>query len=700
VRTSGRFTGSAAGFAATPWASGSAHDAHAASAGSRVEQHGVSSVAGTAADAQRLLAVLTGGGRRVVVVGAGWIGLETAAAARGHGNQVSLLEHGPTPLHAVLGPEIGTTFARLHREHGVHLRVRTGVGEFRGAAGRLTAVVTNAGDELPADVAIVGVGARPNTELARAAGFPVDNGVVDAALRTPDPDVYAAGDVANAFHPLLGRHLRVEHWANALHGGPAAARSMHGQAVSYDRVPYFFTDQYDLGMEHSGFAGPGDYDRVVYRGDLDAGEFVAFWLSGDRVVAGMNVNVWGVADPLQRLIRSGAAVDDQRLRRPERPARRARRSPRRCGVNRLSRLRAAGVSIWLDDLSRDLLDSGHFATLIADWAVSGATSNPTIFARAITGSDRYDAQLRAAVAAGVREPRDLFLALALDDVRRAADLLRPAYQASAGRDGFVSFECTPDLADDTAATISQAVGLWHRLDRPNVMIKVPATAAGIPAIEELTARGINVNVTLLFSVSRYQQVIDAHTAGLERRAAAGQDLGRVASAASFFVSRIDARTDPLLPVGSDLHGRIAIANAARAHATHTRHLTGRRWLRRQSLDALPQRPLWASTAVKNRAYSDVLYVESLVAPDVIITMPEATLRAFADHGGVDRTALTAPAGAEQVLNRAAVGGVDLHAVTDQLERAGIKAFCASYHQDLLDCLQAKTSALAAAPART
>jgi len=201
-------------------------------------------------------------------------------------------------------------------------------------------------------------------------------------------------------------------------------------------------------------------------------------------------------------------------------------------MNRLQQLHDAGVSIWLDTLSRELLDSGHLATLIADCAVTGATSNPTIFAKAMTGSDRYDDQLGAAVAAGVREPRELFFELALDDVGRAADLLRPTYDASDGRDGFVSFECTPDLADDTASTIEQAVELWNRLARPNVMIKVPATEAGIPAIEELTGRGINVNVTLLFAVARYELVIDAYLSGLERRVTAGSPSTRPLPASS------------------------------------------------------------------------------------------------------------------------------------------------------------------------
>jgi transaldolase len=228
-------------------------------------------------------------------------------------------------------------------------------------------------------------------------------------------------------------------------------------------------------------------------------------------------------------------------------------------MTRLHALHDAGVSIWLDTLSRELLDSGDFARLIADHAVTGATSNPTIFAKAIIGSDRYDEQLRAAVAAGMRDPQELFFELALDDVRRAADLLRPTYDESERRDGFVSFECTPDLADDSEATVEQALELWDRLARPNVMIKVPATEAGVPAIEELTARGVNVNVTLLFSVARYEQVIDAYMGGLERRLAAGQPIDAIASVASFFVSRIDSKVDALLPADSRLRGRVAIA---------------------------------------------------------------------------------------------------------------------------------------------
>jgi transaldolase len=357
-------------------------------------------------------------------------------------------------------------------------------------------------------------------------------------------------------------------------------------------------------------------------------------------------------------------------------------------MNRLQALHDAGVSIWLDTLSRELLDTGRFAELISDCAVTGATSNPTIFAKAITGSDRYDEQLRAIVGSGTRDPQELFFELALEDIRRAADLLRPAYDDSGGRDGFVSFECTPDLADDTQATIEQALELWGRLDRPNVMIKVPATEAGVPAIEELTARGVNVNITLLFSIVRYEQVIDAYLAGLERRVAAAEPVDRIASVASFFVSRVDSKTDAQLPAGSPLRGRLAIANAHRAYARYGERFANGRWLALRDAGARAQRPLWASTGTKDPSYSDVLYVEELIAPEVINTVPEATLRAFADHGDVGR-ALTVDAGAaEETLRLAARAGIDLDVVTAQLEREGVRSFCDSYHQ-LLTCIETK-----------
>ena len=362
-------------------------------------------------------------------------------------------------------------------------------------------------------------------------------------------------------------------------------------------------------------------------------------------------------------------------------------------MKRLKALHDAGVSIWLDTLSRELLDSGDFARLVADFAVTGATSNPTIFAKAITGSDRYDDQLRAAVASGRRDPQELFFELALDDVGRAADLLRPAYDDSGGRDGFVSFECTPDLADDSEATIEQALELWARLARPNVMIKVPATEAGIPAIEELTARAVNVNITLLFSVARYEQVIDAYMSGLARRLAYGEPVDAIASVASFFVSRVDAKTDPLLPANSSLRGGVAIANARLAYARYLDRfsddpcLADSRWRTLRDAGARAQRPLWASTGTKDPAYSDVLYVEELIAPGVVNTMPEATLRAFADHGDVQNP-LSIAGAANATLRRAQDAGIDLAAVTSELEREGVRSFCDSYHE-LLDCIATK-----------
>jgi transaldolase len=359
--------------------------------------------------------------------------------------------------------------------------------------------------------------------------------------------------------------------------------------------------------------------------------------------------------------------------------------------NRLQKLHDAGVSIWLDTLSRELLETGEFESLIRDFSVTGATSNPTIFAKAITGSDRYDEQIRRAVADGTTDPQELFFELALDDVGRAADLLRPAYDDSDGRDGFVSFECTPDLADDTGGTIEQALELWGRLDRPNVLIKVPATAAGVPAIEELTARGVNINVTLLFSIDRYEEVMDAYMAGIGRRHAAGEPIERIASVASFFVSRVDTKADKQLPEDSELRGHVAVANAHVAYGHFRKRFSEERWSELEAAGARPQRPLWASTGTKDPDLSDVLYIEELIAPDVINTMPLDTLHAFADHGNVEHALDTNTAEADAALDRAAEAGIDLDTVTAELEREGVQAFCDSY-EELLEAIRSKLPA--------
>lgn len=274
----------------------------------------------TAADAERLRDAVADGGRRVAIVGAGWIGLEVAAAARTYGNEVTVIGREQVPLDAVIGPELGRVFADVHRAHGVELLMSAPAVTIEGTAGVVREVALADGRRLPADVVVVGIGAVPNTELAAAAGLAVDNGVVvDAHLRASHPDVYAAGDVANAFHPVLGRHLRVEHWANALHGGPAAARAMLGSDAVYDDVPYFYTDQFEIGMEYSGYPSLAADATVVYRGDVDSGEFVALWVAGSRLVAGMTVNVWDTIGAVEELIRSGAPVDPVRLADPSQP---------------------------------------------------------------------------------------------------------------------------------------------------------------------------------------------------------------------------------------------------------------------------------------------------------------------------------------------------------------------------------------------
>ncbi|HLU33716.1 MAG TPA: FAD-dependent oxidoreductase [Natronosporangium sp.] len=274
-------------------------------------------------ESDALLAELRGRAKRVVVIGAGWIGLEVTAAARGHGAEVTLVAPHPLPL-TVLGPEVGALFRDLHAAHGVDLRLGTGIQALKGDGGDLAAVVLDDGTELPADLAVVGIGITPATELAVAAGLEVEDGVrTDSALRTSDPDIYACGDVASTPRSVAGgRPIRVEHWSNALDGGPSAARSMLGQEVEYDQVPFFFTDQYDLGMEFSGWFEPGGYDRVVFRGDpaLRDGkvpEYMAFWLDAEsRVLAGMNVNIWDVADQIQQLVRAAKPVDPVRLADP------------------------------------------------------------------------------------------------------------------------------------------------------------------------------------------------------------------------------------------------------------------------------------------------------------------------------------------------------------------------------------------------
>ena len=264
----------------------------------------------TLEDSETLRSLLAGGSMRLVVIGSGWIGMEVAATARTLGNEVTILERGPIPLAAALGDELGQMFADLHEQNGVILRRSVSVESVIGENGRATAVKLENGEVIPADLVLVGIGATPNVHLADAAGLTIDNGIsVDASLRTSDPNIFAAGDIANAYHPLAKVWMRSEHWANALNGGEAAARSMLGQNVSFEDIPFFYTDQFDVGMEYSGFAPLARGAEVVYRGDRLGREFIAFWLAGGKVVAGMNVNVWDVNEAIQGVIRRGNQVD-------------------------------------------------------------------------------------------------------------------------------------------------------------------------------------------------------------------------------------------------------------------------------------------------------------------------------------------------------------------------------------------------------
>ena len=265
-------------------------------------------------DSKLLHDALGDGGKKLVLIGSGWIGMEVAATARTLGNDVTILERDPVPLANAIGDELGRLFGDMHDQNGVVRRMSVNVDSIVGVDGRATGVVINGNETIPADLILVGVGVIPNTDLAEAAGLRLGNGIlVDESMRTSDPDIFAAGDVANAFHPLIGQNLRSEHWANALNGGPVAAKSMLGQKASFDNIPYFYTDQYDLGMEYSGYGPLTRGARVVYRGDLAKREFIAFWVAEGKVVAGMNVNVWDVNEDIQDLIRRGNLVSPAKL---------------------------------------------------------------------------------------------------------------------------------------------------------------------------------------------------------------------------------------------------------------------------------------------------------------------------------------------------------------------------------------------------
>ncbi|ROS30553.1 transaldolase [Cellulomonas sp. PhB150] len=348
----------------------------------------------------------------------------------------------------------------------------------------------------------------------------------------------------------------------------------------------------------------------------------------------------------------------------------------------LERLAKAGVAVWLDDLSRERLRTGNLAELV-ERGVVGVTTNPTIFATAISAGDAYDDQLRELAGTSVE---DAVFRITTDDVREAADVLRPVYDRTDTQDGRVSIEVDPRLARDTDATIETAKKLWATVDRPNVFIKIPATVEGLPAITAVLAEGISVNVTLIFSIERYGAVLDAFQAGLEQAAANGHDLAPIASVASFFVSRVDTAIDPLLdeigtPQAAGLRGSAAIANARLAYGLFLEVTASDRWKALAAAGAYPQRPLWASTGVKDKAYPDTLYVDELVVAHTVNTMPEATLEAVADHGGDGSDTVTGTQeAAESVIARLRELGIDIDDVTRKLEEEGVSKFTDSWDQ--------------------
>ncbi len=361
-------------------------------------------------------------------------------------------------------------------------------------------------------------------------------------------------------------------------------------------------------------------------------------------------------------------------------------------MTKLQELARYGQSIWFDNISRDLLDSGGLQALVESGVV-GVTSNPSIFEKAIAGSAEYDPALGALIAAQ-RSTMEMYEALVMEDIGRAADVLRPVYERTEGLDGYVSLEVDPTLADETEGTIAEARRLFAELGRPNVMIKVPATPAGFPAIETLIGEGINVNATLMFSLDHYEAVACAYLAGLETCSAAGGDLSKVASVASFFVSRVDTAVDRQLEkLGvHDLQGQIAIANAKLTYARFKEIFSGERWERLAAQGARVQRPLWASTGTKNPDYSDTLYVDTLIGPHTVNTVPPATLDAFVEHGRVSASLEQDLDQAQEQLSRLAQLGIDLDAITEELQVAGVEAFATAF-RGLLSSIEKKKAQL-------
>jgi transaldolase len=373
-------------------------------------------------------------------------------------------------------------------------------------------------------------------------------------------------------------------------------------------------------------------------------------------------------------------------------------------TNPLLELKALGQSIWLDDIDRGQLRSGLFGRLIDEDGLSGATGNPTIFEHAITHSTTYDEQMQHLFALG-KSAQEIYEALAMTDVRTVADLLRPTYEGTNGQDGFVSIEVSPYLAQDTEGTLSEVRRFWETIDRPNLMVKIPSTPAGVSAIRQALSEGININITLIFSIENYRQVAEAYLGALEERSAKGQDISRIASVASFFVSRVDVLVDNLLEDKiksvdantqqqklKELEGQAAIANARLAYQEFKRLFSEPRFVDLKQRGARVQRPLWASTGTKNPAYRDVLYVEELIGPDTVNTMPLTTIERFREHGRVRLSIEDQLPEAKAQLAALADAGIHFDQVTRQLQEEGVQKFIDSFHT-LFQCIDHKRKVL-------
>jgi len=365
--------------------------------------------------------------------------------------------------------------------------------------------------------------------------------------------------------------------------------------------------------------------------------------------------------------------------------------------SRLHELTEHGQAVWFDTLSRDLVKTGELKKMMKEDAVTGVTSNPTIFQKALSSGDAYDEDLKKLLAE-TDDPSTIFFSLALQDIRGACDVLKPAYDASNGLDGYVSMEVEPGIAYDTERTFEQARWIAKEVERPNLFVKIPATVPGLPAIEECTAKGTSINITLIFSLDRYKAVVEAYLRGLERLVAAGGDPSKVASVASFFVSRVDTEADKRLDEAGrpELKGKLAIANAKLAYEHYLEVFASDRWAYLEGKGATKQRCLWASTSTKNPEYRDVMYVEELVGPETVNTMPLETIRAFQEHGEVrGDTVLEGIAESRKLFEQLAEAGVDYDDVTDTLEEEGVQKFSDSFDQ-IVDSIREKRGALAAA----